>query len=137
MLRITHCLDNRLIDGGKVVSTTHRPRSTPQKRYFSASDTHFTYSFSTSVSRLSRQCGILNISQSYRPPRPVMEMACLLDMHNNHCILKTDDLCCLARAGALLKASSCGGVISLVRELGTQWKSCCVAIQYESYVRYM
>jgi hypothetical protein len=25
MLRIPHCLDNRLTDGGKVVSPTHRP----------------------------------------------------------------------------------------------------------------
>jgi hypothetical protein len=29
------------------------------------------------VSRLSRECGILNISQSYRPPRPVKEIALL------------------------------------------------------------
>jgi hypothetical protein len=41
MLRIPHCLDNRLIDGGKVVSPTHRPPSTPQKHYISGSDTHF------------------------------------------------------------------------------------------------
>jgi hypothetical protein len=41
MLRIPHCLDNRLTDCGKVVSPTHRLRSTPQKRYFSASGTHF------------------------------------------------------------------------------------------------
>jgi hypothetical protein len=41
MLRIPHCLDNRLIDGRKVVSPTHRPRSTPPKHYFSASGTHF------------------------------------------------------------------------------------------------
>jgi hypothetical protein len=36
MLRIAHCLDNRLTDGGKVVSLTHQPRSTLQKHYFSA-----------------------------------------------------------------------------------------------------
>jgi hypothetical protein len=41
MLRIPHCLDNRLTDGGKVVSLTHRPRSTPKKHYFSASGTHY------------------------------------------------------------------------------------------------
>jgi hypothetical protein len=39
--RIPHCLDNRLIDGDKVVSLTHRPRSTPQIHYISASGTHF------------------------------------------------------------------------------------------------
>jgi hypothetical protein len=39
MLRILHCLDNRLTDGGKVVSLTHRQRSTPRKHYFSASGT--------------------------------------------------------------------------------------------------
>jgi hypothetical protein len=30
-----------------------------------------------SMSRLSRQCGILNISESYRPPRPVTGIALL------------------------------------------------------------
>jgi hypothetical protein len=40
MFRITHCLDNRLRDGGKVVSPTHRTRFTPQK-HFSASGTQF------------------------------------------------------------------------------------------------
>jgi hypothetical protein len=46
MLRIPHCLDNRLADGGKVVSPTHRPRSTPQKYFFSVSSTHFCYRLS-------------------------------------------------------------------------------------------
>jgi hypothetical protein len=41
MLRIPHCLDNRLTDGGKVVSPTHWTSSTPEKHYFSASGTHF------------------------------------------------------------------------------------------------
>jgi hypothetical protein len=34
MLRIPHCLDNRLIDGCKVVSLTHTPHFTPQKHYY-------------------------------------------------------------------------------------------------------
>jgi hypothetical protein len=33
MLRIPRCLDNRLIDGGKVVSPTHRPHS-PETFFF-------------------------------------------------------------------------------------------------------
>jgi hypothetical protein len=44
VLRTPHCLDNRLIDGGKVVSLTHQPRFTRQKHYyvyFNASGTHF------------------------------------------------------------------------------------------------
>jgi hypothetical protein len=45
MLRIPHCLDSRLTDGGKVVSLTHGPRST-QKHYFSAADTHFCWKLS-------------------------------------------------------------------------------------------
>jgi hypothetical protein len=34
MLRIPHCLDDRLTDGGKVLSLTHRPHFTPQKHYY-------------------------------------------------------------------------------------------------------
>jgi hypothetical protein len=34
MLRIRHCLDNGLTDGGKVVSLTHWPSSTPQGYFF-------------------------------------------------------------------------------------------------------
>jgi hypothetical protein len=45
-LRIPPCLDNRLTDGGKVLSLTHRPCSTPQEYYSSASDTHFCYRLS-------------------------------------------------------------------------------------------
>jgi hypothetical protein len=46
MLRIPHCLDNRLTDGNEVVSLKHRPRFTPQKWYFS--DTHFCWTLSKS-----------------------------------------------------------------------------------------
>jgi hypothetical protein len=36
-----------------------------------------------SMSRLSRQCGILNISQPYRPPWPVKGIALLLTLYFN------------------------------------------------------
>jgi hypothetical protein len=40
MSKILQVLDNRLTDGGKVVSLTHRLRSTSQKYYFSGYVTH-------------------------------------------------------------------------------------------------
>jgi hypothetical protein len=48
MLGIPHCLDIQLTDDDKIVSHTHRPHSTPQKHYFSASGTHFCYTLSKS-----------------------------------------------------------------------------------------
>jgi hypothetical protein len=42
MLRIPHCLDNRITGGGKVVSPTLLPHFTSQKHYyFNVSSTHF------------------------------------------------------------------------------------------------
>jgi hypothetical protein len=41
MLIISHYLDNRLTDGGKVVSPTHLPRSAPQTHSSSVSGDHF------------------------------------------------------------------------------------------------
>jgi hypothetical protein len=46
MLRIPHCLENRLTDGGKDVSPTHRPKFTPLKHYFTVSGTHFCWRLS-------------------------------------------------------------------------------------------
>jgi hypothetical protein len=54
MLRIPHCLDNRLTDGGKVIGLTHRLSSTPQKHYFSAFGTHSCY-------RLSKLQGLVRL----------------------------------------------------------------------------
>jgi hypothetical protein len=43
---------------------------------------HVRLTSSPSVSRLSRQCGILNISQPYRPPWPIMGIALLFTFFN-------------------------------------------------------
>jgi hypothetical protein len=48
ILRIPHCLDNRLIDGGKFVSPMHRPNVTPQKHFLLC----FQYSFLLEAGRL-------------------------------------------------------------------------------------
>jgi hypothetical protein len=37
---IPHCLDDRLTDRGEAVRLTHRPRSSLQEHYFSASSTY-------------------------------------------------------------------------------------------------
>jgi hypothetical protein len=41
MSRSSHFLDNRVTDGGEVVSLTLRPSFASQKYYFSASGPHF------------------------------------------------------------------------------------------------
>jgi hypothetical protein len=56
MLRIPQCLDNRLIDSGKVASPTHPPHFTPQKHYFFyVSGTHF-------CKRLSKPQGLVRVN---------------------------------------------------------------------------
>jgi hypothetical protein len=50
MLRIPHYLDNRLKDGGKAFSPTHRPHFTPRKHYFYVSGTHSWKKFISALS---------------------------------------------------------------------------------------
>jgi hypothetical protein len=55
MLRSQYCLENPVTDGGEVVSPTHRPRSTPQKYYFSASCAYFCQRLSKPRLRLRKE----------------------------------------------------------------------------------
>jgi hypothetical protein len=54
MSRVPQCLDNLLTYVGLVVSLTHWPRSTPQKRCFTASGIHFCW-------RLSKPQGLVRL----------------------------------------------------------------------------
>jgi hypothetical protein len=67
MSRIPYSLESRLTDGGKVVSLTHRPRSTHQKHYFSLSDTHFCYKLSKPQG-LMRLEGLGKMKESFTSP---------------------------------------------------------------------
>jgi hypothetical protein len=53
-LRLPQCLDSLQTDAGKILSPTHRPSSTTQKHYFSASGTHFCW-------RLSKPQGLMRL----------------------------------------------------------------------------
>jgi hypothetical protein len=62
MLRIPHCQVNRLTNGGKIIIPTCRPRSAPQKYYFSASGTHFCLRLSK-LQGLARPEGLGNLKK--------------------------------------------------------------------------
>jgi hypothetical protein len=64
------CQDNRLTHGGEVVSLTRRPRSTPQKHYFSASGTNFCYRLSKPQG-LVRPEGLRKFKKKNQSPRRV------------------------------------------------------------------
>jgi hypothetical protein len=76
MLRIPHCLESRLTDGGKIVSPTRRPHSTPQTDYFSASGIHFCQR----LSRINNQLHIFALWQS--DPRALFSSEKILGILN-------------------------------------------------------
>jgi hypothetical protein len=67
MLRIQHCLNSRLTNGGKVVSPTHRPRPTSQKFY----GTHPCLVFWDRSS-------ISSTPRAFLPPRPPQQQPLLM-----------------------------------------------------------
>jgi hypothetical protein len=67
MLRIPHCLESRLTDGGKV-SALLTGRALLPRNYFSASDTHFCYRLSKPLD-LVRLEGLVKLKNIHSPHR--------------------------------------------------------------------
>jgi hypothetical protein len=87
MLRIPHCLDNRLTDGGKAVNPMHRPHFTPQKHYyFYVSGTHFR-------SRLSELQGLVRL-EGLRKLRKYIHFIGYRTRDLPACGVVTQQLCC-------------------------------------------
>jgi hypothetical protein len=83
-----------------------------------------------SMSRLSRQCAILNISQSYRPPRPVTRIA-LLDFfffffiyYPLHTIFSVHPFSCIALTPFYLPAKHLPFSLHILRT--AHWLFLCV-----------
>jgi hypothetical protein len=80
MLRIPHCLDNRLIDGGKVVSPTHQRALLPRNNiFFNVSGTHFCY-------RLSNPQGLVR-PEELDKFTILLQQVCLIILHVNDLIV--------------------------------------------------
>jgi hypothetical protein len=60
-----------------VLLPTIRALGIKLKCEYGAERIHEMYSYLTACGEIVRQCGILNISQPYRPPRPVTRIALL------------------------------------------------------------
>jgi hypothetical protein len=69
MLKIPHCLDNRLRDCAKVVNPTHQQNFTPNKHYyFCVSGTHFAHNFVGEVIAnffVDKECHVVGLTDPY------------------------------------------------------------------------
>jgi hypothetical protein len=75
--KLPYFLENRPIDGGEVVSPTHWPPSLSPGIFLVLISIRVRVDLTTRPIAIARQCWILGVSQTYRPPRPVTGIALL------------------------------------------------------------